>query len=509
MEQKALKTNVFVNETVFCETLEQAVDVDFTLPDYCPDIAKIFKCRSVPRISSKSINGRTVTVEGTVTITLLYCDIKGNLSSYEYLYPFSKSVEIAGESEIPNLCCRVKNEYLNCRAVTGRKVDIHGAISIFIKLFGRKSHEIISDYDDTNLELRRGMAQATVPMGYAEKYIILEEELPLNQKEQIKNIIRSDAVSSIKETRIVNNKAVLKGEMSVCIIYCNEDSSTAKSVRTVFPFSQIIEVENLNESCETETKSEVAFFEAKPVNNPEGEAKSFAITAKLLLTTEAYCGDDIPVIYDAFSRKYKADIHHSRVEFEKIKTNLRERFHCKKVLEFEEEIANVVDLWCGVNSSSATFDEDHIIIRGTLAAGLVLCNVDQKTIYSEKTVDFEYKYPLSDKYNRPHCDPQIEVVSCGYTITGASTIELMVDININASVFDTKSVDLISDLTVNEALPIERCRKSALTIYFPNHNECVWDIARIYNASVEEIMRINELESECLTGGRMILVPIS
>ena len=43
MEEKALKTGVYVNETILNELLETPIDVDFTLPDYCGDISKIFK----------------------------------------------------------------------------------------------------------------------------------------------------------------------------------------------------------------------------------------------------------------------------------------------------------------------------------------------------------------------------------------------------------------------------------------------------------------------------------
>ena len=510
MEQKCLKTNVFVNETLFSDTTEQAIDIDFTLPDYCPDISKIFKCQSVPRIASKSINGRNLTLEGSVVITLLYCDREGNLCSYEYLYPFSKNLEMPDGTAGTNICCKIKNEYINCRAVTGRKVDIHGAVGIFVKVFGKKVQEIVSDYDDCNLELRRGTAEATVPMGYAEKYIIIEEDLPVNQGQPpIRNIIRSDAVSSVKETKIVNSKAVIKGDITVCIIYCPDNSGTPQSVKSVIPFSQIVEVEGLAEGCEIETKSEIAYFEAKPRISATGEAKSFSLTAKILLCTEAYCSDDIPVIYDAFSRKYKADISKSTVCFDKIKANVQETFHCKKTVAFEEEISSVVDMWCTVQSSTARFEGENMVICGTVIAGMIICDVNSNAIYAEKPIDFEYRYPLKCTLNSPHADPQIEVLSCGFTITGASVLEIMLDLCINAAVYEKRNVTLISDVEVKENIPVERKRKGALTIYFPNNNECVWDIARIYNASVEEIMRINELDSEKLTAGRMILVPIA
>ena len=73
MEHKNLKTNVFSLETVFNDSAELPLDVDFTLPDYYQDVSKILKCRAVPRIASKSISGSNVSVEGTVTVTVIYC----------------------------------------------------------------------------------------------------------------------------------------------------------------------------------------------------------------------------------------------------------------------------------------------------------------------------------------------------------------------------------------------------------------------------------------------------
>ena len=65
MEERIIKTSVFFNDTLFNETAEQPIDVDLTLPDYCPDISKIFKCRAFAGVSAKSLNGRNITVDGS------------------------------------------------------------------------------------------------------------------------------------------------------------------------------------------------------------------------------------------------------------------------------------------------------------------------------------------------------------------------------------------------------------------------------------------------------------
>ena len=194
MKEKCLKSDVFVNENIFCDSLEQAVDADFTLPDFCPDISKIFKCNAIPRIVSKSLNGASVTLDGNVTVTILYCDKESRFCSYEYIYPFSKTVELSRDASGGNVAAKVKCDYINCRAVTGRKIDIHGAVGINLRVFKRKCDEIISDIDDELIEVKRITSPATVPMGYAEKYLLIEEDIPLSSAQMsIESILKTNS----------------------------------------------------------------------------------------------------------------------------------------------------------------------------------------------------------------------------------------------------------------------------------------------------------------------------
>ena len=510
MEQKCLKTSVYLNDNVFSDSVEQPIDVDFTLPDYCPDISKIFKCRAIPRVSSKGIEGKNIIIEGSVCITILYADKDGNLCSYEYIYPFVKNVEMPKESAGANLCCKYKCEYINCRAVTGRKVDIHGAVGIYIKVQKRKCTDIVSDFDDCNIELRKGMAPATIPMGSAEKFLMIEEEIRIGQGQpSINNVLRYDANPCIKETKIINGKAVVKGEFTVSIIYCPEDGGRPQAVKSVIPFSQIVDVEGLTEICSCDTKAETVFLEVKPRISGSGETKSFSLIAKILLTCEAYCVNDIAVVLDAYSRKYQAEISGNKVNFEKIASNISDVYHCKKNIEIEESISSVVDMWSWVQSSTTKFENDNMIICGTLITGMILCNENDNAFYYEKSIDFEYKTPFKCETGTPHSEPQLEIVSCNYTITSPNNIEIHIELGINAAIYEKQEMNLISEINLDESALLKRNDNSAMKVYFPSDDECVWDVARKYNASCEEIIKMNNLDNEKLISGKMIVIPIA
>lgn len=510
MEEKKIKTPVFAMDTVFSDSAEVPIDVDFTLPDYCPDITKILKCRAVSRISSKGINGRSITLEGNVVITVIYSDDCCRLSSYEYQYPFSKTFETAVEPDGCSICCNTKCEYINCRAVTSRKIDIHGAAGIWVSLCRKKCTEVISDFDDANIELRRGIAPATSPIGMAEKQLLLEEEIEIGQGQpSIRSLIRYDTATTVKECKLLNGKVMIKGELIIRMLYCPEKGDP-QTVRAVIPFSQLLEIEGITEECECDASIQVSYLEIKPRINASGESRSFTLNAKLYICCNGYCSNDLDIVLDAYSRKYEANITKNEISFSKISNNICENFSCKKNVEFpENSIASVVDLWCDIKTDAVKTTGGHLAVNGNVITSIIAINGDGEPVFFERSIPFEYRRPICCECDNVRCDPQIEVSSINYTLTSSGNMELRAELTINAAVYECNAMPLITDVAIDDKHKIAKKDRGAMTIYFASSGELVWDIARHYCASVQEIKEINDITCDKIETNRMILVPIN
>ena len=82
MEYNLSKNNISYVSNFLDTVNEQIVDVDITLPDYCPDIEKILKCTLVPKIYTKKISGGQLSIDGVSSVRIMYCDsIRQDLSS--------------------------------------------------------------------------------------------------------------------------------------------------------------------------------------------------------------------------------------------------------------------------------------------------------------------------------------------------------------------------------------------------------------------------------------------
>ena len=103
MEYRVMKGEIPVCETILDTSAEQPIDLDFSLPDYCPDIQKILKCQIYPTITEQTISDR-LDVEGEVLVKLLYLDSgKKAVRCCELCQPFfhvDRSEKSAGKSQL-------------------------------------------------------------------------------------------------------------------------------------------------------------------------------------------------------------------------------------------------------------------------------------------------------------------------------------------------------------------------------------------------------------------------
>lgn len=510
MEQKNIKTSIFSLDTVFCESAELPIDVDFTLPDYYCDVSKILKCRAIPRICSKAINGNSISIEGCVTITTIYCGSDNCVSSYEYQYSFSKTFDTGIDTKGCLLNVKTKCEYINCRAVTGRKIDIHGAVGIYVTLSARKLTDVISDCDDCSVETLRDSVSATVPMGCADKYLLIDEEIELgNGQPDIRCIIRYDATATVTDSKILAGKSVVKGEMQIKLLYAPEEGNAPQTIRYQIPFSQLIEIDGITDQCDCESKVEIAQLEIKPRISATGECRQLMLSAKLLITSECCCNNDVLVILDAYSRKYETDVYKNEVCFNKIVENVNQTFSCKKNIEFSEKVLSAItDIWCELNTKTVSFDNDNIKISGFVTAFIIAQDKEQTPMFYEKQIEFEYVHPLNVS-GELKFSTDITVTGISYTWTGESNMELRIELNVCGAIYKCSKLPLITDIKIDANKPLSRVDKGSMIVYFASAGEKVWDIARRYLANVEEIKEINDITEDVLTYDKMVLVAIN
>ena len=157
MELELRRQTVPSFETILEETVEQPVECDALLPDYCPDIRRILKCTLTPVPVGKTITAGRLEVEGLATLNILYISAGGEPARGEYKVPYTRKLELHGEAEDPIITVGMLPGPVSCRAVNQRRLEIRGSVVVSASVISCHGQQILAGSEEKTIQLR--MAQ--------------------------------------------------------------------------------------------------------------------------------------------------------------------------------------------------------------------------------------------------------------------------------------------------------------------------------------------------------------
>lgn len=511
MDYSVNKEELAIGEIIFDECQEQPVDLDFSLPDYCPDIQRILKCQVYPRITMRSISGDRLELEGTACVKLLYLDEeKQKVRSCEHSNPFSVSFNLRGTPQNPVVFTKARVDYINCRAVSPRKLDIHGAFSICAKVISKANQDVVCDIPEPGIQQRKKSLQVSSVVSTAQQMFSVNEVLEISQgKPEAESILRTDVTAVVHDTKTVANKLILKGEALIKVLYVgNLEEGELETMEYSIPVSQIVDADGLEENSACDAKMDVLGYEVQIRTDSAGDDSLLAVDIKMAASVIAYTDTEIQIVTDAYSTQYDLELEYKNMEFDHLLEFIKDSYINKNTVDVGMGITRVIDVWNEISSIHAQEENGQILFKGKFNACILAVSNEGEPIYTEKMIDFEYSHDWTGKPDSVTCDAAMTVVSLSYRITGSNGIEIRAELGLSASVHRSESCKAICYVSADESRPKPKDSAASLILYYADAGENIWDIARRYCTSVEAIQSENELSDEVIDSRSMLLIPV-
>ena len=499
---------IATNNILLNQMIEQAVDCELVLPDFCPDLSRVLKCNTTTRITSKTVQSGRLTVEGVVLVTVLYVDAEeGGVRGHEAAVNFVREVEIPGAADdcTVNIASRVS--YMNCRVLTARKLDLHGAVTLHVRAAQRRALSILTGAEGGGVKLRRQELPFTTTTGVMEKYITINEELELAESDRsIRCILRSEGCVQDSECKAVSNRVVLKGDLKVCAVYCTDMPRTLGRIEQSIPFSQILDVDGVDEDSVCEASFEVTSLEMHPRTGLDGECKTVNLSAAVLATITVTKDVLVPGIEDCYSTRFEMTVEKSMISGQRRIDSFQESYRCKKTIELPVEAEQVLDCWCDGMVDSVRIQDGTLQLDGRVVVCLLATDSDGGIIYHEKPVETQYQRATPHSDREIACEPVLTVRSVRCTLGGPASAEAEVELSVRGDVFEQVGAPLVCSMEPDESKP-KAAPDSALVIYFAGEGERLWDIAKRYNTDADSVALSNDLQDGVLHKKTMLLIP--
>ena len=490
MEFKINRETIPASEVIYNGVQEQSVETDYILPDYYPDIFRLVRCELSPVITGYSIIGDKLSYELRCDIRILYCGENGSvLQSVEQRQSFSKSVELGKNVASPEVNIVPKTDHVNFRALNKRRIDMRGSVSVRISVIGETSQEVLSDAFGMNIQLKK------TPVEYAAK----------------KMYARAKADKC--EYKLITGKLLAKGDINVNILYSYDtaEGGAVEPMSFTLGFSQIVDMEGVDDSFECNITPEVISCDLSPVPDKNGDNRLIRCEAEIRLICKAVKCSSVMLVTDAFSTVYPCENTYSVVRTELLPTVIHESFHHSAVLASGDNVPDTVySIWCTPKNINSHIDEDgkSIIISGMLTYSMAAKDDSGTITIPDRDEAFEQRIPVDRIPDNTSVSTDISVGEVSYNISSDGELTVKSDINTDITLSSAGSIRVVTDIAVDDSSRKQRDGDYSIKLYFGVENEDVWDIAKRYSTDVSAVIEENELSGDRLENNGMILIPI-
>lgn len=484
---------------------EQAVDVDLSLPDYCPDIEKILSCTLIPEINMTNVSGDRLTIEGSSCVRVVYLDGDRMIRVYEYRTPFSESLPIKGEAPDHVVYVDAKPEYLNCRALSPRKLSLHGAFSLSVRIAVRDDQPYYAYDDGDELQTKSDTLSVSTLCGMSSESFSVQEDISVSGKSDINTLISHRLSARITDRKAIQNKIMVNAELKLDLMYLSGvEEPELECMSYSLPISRVVDCEGVDENAVIDGELSVMSSDVHLSDDALDGSSVLSLDAKLCFNTLCYASCEIEVLSDAFSTEKDAQVQ-------------TEPFSCcsdilcrsftdtgKATIGLEEEIGKILDVHCEKLTASCTAADDKVTITARMTVGIYFEDQEGETRYVERDAEFSYC---------PDTQGSTEVLrlraaadSLSYRLKDSRNIEMRAEMCYRLTVCKRLSCAAVSSVSADDDAP-KKTQDSTLILYYADDGDRVWDIAKRFCSRPADIIAENDLDGETIGAGMMLMIP--
>lgn len=487
---------------------EQSIETEITLPDYCAEIKRILKCTLTPGIHSVSRTGDRVSARGTVLIRIIYAGDKEEIDSYEKTLDLAVSSQMKDITDDMIIVAEAFENYVNCRAVSQRKISVSGSVSAEFCALGLKKRELPCEISNEAVQTKLEKIKAENILCMGEKTFDMGETVALpKDKPSIGKLLGQKAYVTLESKKAVSGKLLIKGELTAEITYCPQDSENKTETFThSMPLSQIIDVDGIDDDMDCTVKCKPCQMIISLKNDSDDSGRLVEFASRVSAFISAGKVKEYELIKDCYSTEGEIDAEYVLTDILCPVNTIEKTETVKENVDLGVSAKEICDVW--ISGVKTRMKGEDSMAKGTCNVTACILYLDEKgnPAYTEKELEFFSEVGLKEKYESVKCDFDAVIKKVQFSSVQKGKTELTLEVAVYIKISCVSSCRIVTDVKQGENKN-KSGDKPALTLYFAAKDEKIWDIAKKYSTTAFAIREENGIEGESIKDEKMLLIP--
>ena len=511
------KTDLTI-ETIGGERSTQIiVDGDIIVPDTKPDIEKILNVTSTINILEEKISDNRAFFKGEIIYSIIYIGKSENHCIYSMIssIPFEDIISLPETNKNTTTNLSFVTENINYKIINDRKINIRCAITAKAEtIFSENINMIKNIFNNNNIMIKEKILKMFKCNERKKDLINISEILTLpSGKPNIGNIVDCSGYISNREFKTSNGKINIKGNLCISIIYISDtEENMAETAFFEIPFNINEECKNCSENMIINSNMDISNINFKTELDEDGEERKINIDVPIKIYICVYENTDIEIADDIYSLTENIIPQKKYIDYPYflMKNSTKSKFKENIIAEDKyPEMLRVQNVYSKIDITDKKILDNKIIAEGVISGNILY--TAQSDIEPICVIPYNIPFSQEIETNSPKIDNNIYYNINGYiddisfNMLSERETEIKITCIFDVTAFKNINTNIIIDVTTDTN--DTNTETAGIIIYTIQKNDTLWDIAKKYHTTIDNITLINDIENiDKLKCGEKILI---
>ena len=499
------KENLCINKIVAQKKEMIMVEGDMIVPDSKPDILNTISTSGVVCIYKKELQEEKMRIDGNINTYIMYLPDQ----SEEGVRGLNTNLDFSEVINIPNCnsemqsSIKTKIKTIECKVINGRKLGIKATLEIDITISQKEEMEIINDItENSDIQMLKDTVNINSLIGTGETKLFAKDTIQIDSIDLLAEILKLNISITDRDIKISYNKILTKSEVEVKIMYLTEDNRI-NEITYKIPTVGFVDIPNISEENMCDVNYEIKNIIVKPNNQEE---HSIYVEIEMDVTCNAYEEKQINLIKDMYSPSQNLNVQKQQILTMCDKQRRQDTKNINENVNLGEiRGLNLVDVETTIEFSKENKINSKILYEGKAKLKFIFTNSTMQIITKETTIPFDYVVDNLINGEELNTNNEIEIKSQDFIIKDNEEINCNLNLDIKTDMYRNANMNLLSEISEDG----EREEQDySLIIYIVKKGDSLWNIAKKFGSTVDDIARANGIEdTNLIMPGEKLYIP--
>lgn len=225
------------------------------------------------------------------------------------------------------------------------------------------------------------------------------------------------------------------------------------------------------------------------------------------MTGTAYENKKIDVIQDLYSPSQNLKFKQKKITACTGRSFIKDTCTVKdKIDAYELSGSNIYDMKVTPSVNNKTIADDKIIIEGDVEVSIMFGREDIKNVITHMVkMPYTYETRMQGITSNSNIQVELNVENKDLVILPEGSSDLKIDMSVVLDISKSTGINIIDEIEEDEE---KKVKPYNMTIYFVKKYDSLWDIAKKFGSTMDDISILNEIENaNNIYEGQQLFIP--